>query len=680
MIAVRRGLFLVLLVVVLIGPSLWAGRPLGTQVQGGVVPVGQTPVNQRDPAPPQVGTALILGQVVDAGTGEPLADAVVSPGRSGSPPTAPGAPAVNVFQSVITGVDGRFVFRSLPAGSYPVRATVPGYVPGTAGQGRPGGPDRLIGVADGQRLGDVTIRLWKYGSITGSVVDEVGDPATDLTVRAFRRLTVDGRPQLVSTSSQTARTDDRGRYRFSRLAPGDYVVVVPLTQSTLPTSTYDSLLQAVIADPVKPPEWAYDLLLSGGMQALQGSPARVGDVMWSTSYTATPPPSERGRSTSYRTTYYPSATSLTLASVIAVRSGEERSGIDLQLSLVPTVRVSGTVQGPAGPMANLAVRLQPAIADPTAAGSDVDGATAITRADGAFTFINIPTGQYVVKVLRNSPSETVMRVIRGEIGAASPTAPATPPTSAAPAMPTLFAEQPLTIGDSDVTGVSIMMREAPKVSGRVEFELKNPATLSQMQAGLGVMLMPLGGPPAAITLIATDPAMVDADGRFKTVGYAPDRYSIIFGRGGRGGASIKSITANGRDVTNAALELRDADVNDVVIKVSDRFASVTGSVHGPDASPAMTATVIAFPADYRGLLSSGLMSGRVQTVAATRTGSYAIGVLMPGDYLIAAIDDADVSDNQDAAFFDALARGATRMTVGDAEKKSQDLVLVKVKR
>jgi hypothetical protein len=53
---------------------------------------------------------------------------------------------------------------------------------------------------------------------------------------------------------------------------------------------------------------------------------------------------------------------------------------------------------------------------------------------------------------------------------------------------------------------------------------------------------------------------------------------------------------------------------------------------------------------------------------------------MPGDYLVVAVDDADVGDNQDTAFFDTLARGATRVTLGDVEKKVQDLVLVKVKR
>jgi len=215
----------------------------------------------------------------------------------------------------------------------------------------------------------------------------------------------------------------------------------------------------------------------------------------------------------------------------------------------------------------------------------------------------------------------------------------------------------------------------------VEFDLKTPAAASQM-AGMGVFLAPVGGPPGAITMMVMDPAPIDADGRFKTTGQAPDRYMISLGRGGGGGrgSNIKSITANGRDVTNAALELRDADVNDVVIKVSDRFASISGSVHGPDALPAPTATVMAFPADYRALLSSGLMSGRVQMVAASRAGAYVLGAVMPGDYLIVAIDDADVADNQDSAFFDALARGATRITVGDAEKKSQDLALVKVKR
>src|SRR5678816_3204109 len=92
------------------------------------------------------------------------------------------------------------------------------------------------------------------------------------------------------------------------------------------------------ADPVKPPEWALNLMLSGGLNGLQGSASRVGDVMWGASYLGAPPPSGGGASTSYRTTYYSSANSSAEASPITVRAGEERTGINLRLSLVPTVR------------------------------------------------------------------------------------------------------------------------------------------------------------------------------------------------------------------------------------------------------------------------------------------------------------------------------------------------------
>jgi hypothetical protein len=133
-------------------------------------------------------------------------------------------------------------------------------------------------------------------------------------------------------------------------------------------------------------------------------------------------------------------------------------------------------------------------------------------------------------------------------------------------------------------------------------------------------------------------------------------------------------------VTNAPLDLKDADVTDVVIKISDRVGSISGVARTPAGQAAPTATAIVFPADYRALVANGLTSGKVQIVAASRAGTYAVNGLMPGEYFIIAIDDADVSDNQDSAFFDSLARVATRFTIGDAEKKAQELVVVPVKR
>ena len=82
--------------------SLCVGATIPVLLAGaaGVTPAAMTQQAQASPltdpgrrgAPPLTGTGLILGQVVDAGTGQPIADVVVSPGRSGGAPrmSAPG--------------------------------------------------------------------------------------------------------------------------------------------------------------------------------------------------------------------------------------------------------------------------------------------------------------------------------------------------------------------------------------------------------------------------------------------------------------------------------------------------------------------------------------------------------------------------------------------------------------
>src|SRR6476619_4209527 len=79
-------------------------------------------------------SGLIVGQVVDAGSGRPVAGAIVTILGSG------GARSPADTVSVLSTSDGRFFFRDLPPGTFAITATKMGYVDGASGRRRPLGP------------------------------------------------------------------------------------------------------------------------------------------------------------------------------------------------------------------------------------------------------------------------------------------------------------------------------------------------------------------------------------------------------------------------------------------------------------------------------------------------------------------------------------------------------------
>src|SRR5262249_24312181 len=122
------------------------------------------------------GTGLILGRVVDAASGRPVGDAIVS--ITGATIGTPRA---------VTNANGQFVFRKVPKGRLSLVAAKPGYADGAYGRRAPGGTPRSVELGDGQRIGDVTIPMWRHAAISGTVTDEAGEPVIGALVRVFRR-------------------------------------------------------------------------------------------------------------------------------------------------------------------------------------------------------------------------------------------------------------------------------------------------------------------------------------------------------------------------------------------------------------------------------------------------------------------------------------------------------------
>jgi hypothetical protein len=72
---------------------------------------------------------------------------------------------------------------------------------------------------------------------------------------------------------------------------------------------------------------------------------------------------------------------------------------------------------------------------------------------------------------------------------------------------------------------------------------------------------------------------------------------------------------------------------------------------------------VLFPADYRTWIDNGMNPRRSRTVRPTRPGAFTIPNVPAGDYLIIAVDRSAPADLQDPANVEALARGATRVSV-----------------
>jgi hypothetical protein len=632
------------------------------------------------------GTGLIVGQVVDAASNKPLNGVVVRLSGRPAPDAIPGASAPSALQ-VMTGGDGRFVFRDLPKGSFTIISTKGGYLDGGYGRLRPGGGLQPVELEDGQRVGVVALPMWKHAAISGTIVDEAGEPVIGVPVRAMRRTTATiGRRRFVNAG--TASTDDRGMYRIPMLIPDDYVVCVVSTQLALPASTLEEYTRGMQAGgPPNDPARAslqQALFDAGGggamMPAGTAGSIQVGHVVQAIGRSAIPPPvGADAKVFAYPTLFFPAAPSIAKAELITVVSGDERTGVDLQLRPAPMSKVSGLVIGPDGPAANMALHLVPAESE--SGPMEPDAATTLTDRNGAFTLLGVPPGQYLLRttkvprpVFPNTGTTTIIQTGTGgmmmsTLGGGEPPAP--PPM---PADPTLWAEVPLSVGRADVTDLTIPLRTGLRVSGRVEFDGTKEKPAGTALTRMVIMLEPVEGrgpttPPGG---------QLDAGLQFKTYGVPAGKYFVQSGIPPPGW-TFKSAIYQGRDLSEVPLDLESADISGVVVTFTDRPTELSGTVQTSSGVDPST-TVIVFPSDHAAWTNSGPVNRRrVRGTRTGATGAYKLTGLPAGSYYIAAVPEESAAELLDPKFLETLSGTAARVTLDDGERKTQNVRTTRVR-
>ena len=281
-----RSLLLVLI------PVLMAAQQINLTLTGPTSQPAPPPSPAPDTKPED--RCVIEGKVFSAATGEPvkkanliLRRADVSP-NSGYMPTS---------YSSATDAGGSFAMKDIDPGKYRLSVTRTGFVQGEYGARGPQRPGTTLTLAPGQHLQEVTFRLTPHAVIMGRVVDEDGEPVTNVQVQALRYRFFQGRKQLQPFGGGS--TNDLGEYRMFGLAPGRYFLSAMYRDNMMFEPTVDR---------------------SAHQQADED----------------------------YVATYYPGTTDPAAASAQDVTAGAQIRGIDFTLRKARTVRIRGRVVIPSG--------------------------------------------------------------------------------------------------------------------------------------------------------------------------------------------------------------------------------------------------------------------------------------------------------------------------------------------
>ena len=521
-------------------------------------------------------------------------------------------------RQTVTRDDGTFSFDGLPAGQYTLNAQRGGYMSAEFGARRPGGTGSPIVLGNGQRIADIVLRLSLYGSISGVVYDQDGEPAPNVSVEALRYTMRAGQRMLASVYGRPSFTDERGVYRVGGLMPGEYFIAAgpspdngPLDIQRLTAADVDRALQIV------------------------SSPATPATLTFSTPHQGFAP------------VYFPGSTEFAGAQPIALTLGQERGGVDIRLQLVRTARIDGMLSSSDGrPVTGISVMATP-ITD--ASSLDLFSPATVSPApadpQGRFGFAAVPPGRYTL----------------------SARMPAAPGSQAGQ----LWAVADVAVAGSD-QNVALMLQPGMTVSGKVVFSgaTAPPANLSGLRVSMpSALRIPSGffSDPLGVTA-----ALVNPDGTFTLTGVPPGTYKLAMTVPGQiAGWSLRSAVVKGVDSLDIPFVVgAGQSIDNVVVTFTDRPTELSGTLQAGNNEPTADYFIVVFAADR----ALWLPSARRNVVARPATsGRYVVRNLPPGEYLVVAVTDVEQGDWWDPTFLDRLAPLAARITLAEAEKKTLDL-------
>ena len=519
-------------------------------------------------------------------------------------------------RSTETDAAGRFEFRGVPSGRFTLVASLPDYLSAAFAADSPGDSGVPVRLTAGQRLSNVSVTLHKSSAIAGRVLNERSEPCPG-TVRAI--------PAEWRSDGETVETGNDGAYRITNLPAGRYLVVF------------------------EPRDSVWRVKNKTGVEHLVVIPR----------------------------TFYPGITAEAGAVPMMIGPGDEVTGVDIRVSVLPATSIEVTAPAATGGRAHR-VQLALLAADGTLTGvQSYTSGSELPRIDG------VVAGEYqlIVSGIEGPPTVSDLK----------------------------WATVRVNVSGSDPLNVSVVLGPAARIEGRTRLD---PAAApggfgDQMASAWKAFAARKGGvrmagilpedsrgraftidrrPPVPVWLKPAAPApprgVIAIDGaselfvgdatRFGIRDIAPGRYVIQAGDlDAPPGWALKSATIGGRDVLDLPIVLRaDDNLTDVALTLSDRFSSLTGVVTGEDEKPRFDLTLVVFPSASRYWWRG---TRRIRTTRPDTAGVYELDDLPAGEYLVATLPMRSVADVNDPDVLTRLAASATNVSIGDAGRNVQDL-------
>ena len=473
---------------------------------------------------------------------------------------------------------GHFAMTGLKPGFYIVFGEHPGYLaiiaPGSAV------PIPMVTLKAGQDVSDLKVTMTARAVIAGRVVDEYGDPVDRINVQTQP---ASGKEVEVLTSgNRNSATDDRGEFRLI-VPPGKfYVMASPWNQQTQP-----------------------------GEIRTDGTSAA-----------------------SFVSTFYPSATASSSASVVEVGAGQDVAGIEIRLqrgairSQGRSLTVSGNVTGtPPGERATVMLR----------SGQSADRLynqrSTSADPDGKFTVSGLEPAFYRVTAYYNSGKTTLQsRAVDFQLEA------------------------------SDVGGIQLSLAPGEDLSGTLVFTGDGTSSVE----GRTVRLDPygeafrVGEPPSAKTA---------ADGTFQMSNVMPGKYRVRVEPIPENGY-LKEVVVDGKPLADDVLDFsQGVGRAKPKVTVSRNGGRISGKVVDKDGEPVLGMVEVILGTDLKNVSDQGSAKREVD-------GKYSFDAIRPGKYRLFAIDVLQMMGELQGSSDEALKplfQAAEEIEIKDGDRLTKDV-------